>query len=163
MMRFREFVLSDVVVLADFIADAMQYAEAAVGFKGNVTRNKEAVISALDIHLKKQAAGGTVTAQLIVDTIRHQFTNYDAHWQYLGTSRNNSRIDLCEYIKQWNETVTTAKDRVDFFIQKYLPPSQHGMLQQANANWLRNKLKPVPPECKDDDDPRKWRTGFRRP
>ncbi len=155
-MRFREFFFFDWIVVADFIAEA-------VSFKGNVSRDKNAVLLALNAHLERQAVGGAITPQLIVDTISHQFTTYDDEWQ--GIENNKAQYDLCDYIKAWNKCIQDTAALVTRFAATYLTTEQQRSLLPLNQAWVQSHLKPVPRQCEEedeDDDPRQWRSGYKK-
>ena len=120
-------------------------------FKGNVTRDTRAVVSSLG---EKLSGGRAIDPKLTVDTIRHNFTDYDVKWRAL----EKERLDPCDHAKQWNELVTSVAELVGRFVSNYLPPEQHHALLTANAEWLKGKFKRLPPGCDEDDDPRKYRT-----
>ncbi len=153
-MRFTEWNTLDLVFINHFIFEA-------VNFKGNVSRDRLATLQHLEDHLHKSAVNGVVSNQLILDKIRHQFTDYDVQWRNLDAQKRN--LETCAYISKWNELVKSASERVAQFISNYLTQQQQITLHAINQQWVQTHLKTVPAQCaEDDEDPRQWRSGYRR-
>lgn len=98
---------------------------------------------------------------MVIDTIRHIFTNYDDEWKTFERTKTNSDLpipvkfihpvtkqsttfdlgDPCDHIEYWNTLVQATGDLVDQIIPVIAQPKNHKKLMQANQEWRNKKTR----------------------
>ena len=151
-MRFIEWMNLEPVCIEAFIAEA-------INLKQNLPTNNQEMLQRLDIEVRKQAKlnGSPVNNQVIVHTIRHQFTNYDKEWPQAERLKGKPG-----YAQAWNNLCKSAANQVAQFIMTYLSPQQQKDLLAINKVWLQNHTITVATREEDDDDPLQYRNFGRR-
>jgi hypothetical protein len=111
-------------------------------------------------HMKKHYGDRQIQWHDVVDSIRHQFTNYDQEWRSYQKVSNDimsktipvkfvnpitgqsSEFDLsdgCDRVSYWNLLTKTVADLVDFIIKMISNPKNQPEYLKANSDWLRSK------------------------
>ncbi len=120
----------------------------SVTWKRNITSPN--MLDQLKTNIKRMGTV-TVTPNIIITRIRHDFTTYDNVCQSVNISHN-----LPDYVKKWNFLIEETFRLVEIFIDRYLandPQCNVKELHQANTIWKDLHIK----QSFDDDDPLKWR------
>lgn len=98
----------------------------------------------------------------IIGSIRHNMTNYDAELKALDYKTVHTA--LCDRLKQRNLFFQDTFNLINKFVQAYLDNPQQYVA--ANNVWLKshfvNDQRCYQQNQEEDDDPRLWRSGWRK-
>jgi hypothetical protein len=157
-MRLKDWLVAD--SLNEVFLEALKwYVDPAVYDPAMKDRNLQRAQALAARKLPNRRDPRSVTSPVeIVGAIRHGITNYDS--ELIALKRKIIQQSMCDQLREKNLFFKNTYDLVDKFIQSYLDnPQQYAA---ANNAWLRAHIVNDVRCDQDDEDPRQWRSGWRK-